>query len=403
MRSQSRYRARSISGGSTKGMNSRAYAAREMPGTASGRCSTSLPSVVTQWSRTSGWAAAAAILSRFGAVIPMSHRYRSSPRPGVSWETTDRTVAANGRLKRSSAASTVAIQLSAMRHPRWSWARQLAPPAASVVAPAPRKTADQVFRGICRPGAKDQSDLTPHPKRRVPKSSGLHGPRRLLARGLRLPGRPRLPVSLQPPAGSSARGPPGRVERGPVKHEPAVGDLAVGNGDALGGGCALDGHGFGVVHDQRGLPVAEGGDQLRAGEDLHERAHEAPVGIRTLQAASWRVADEVIGDVAHGLVQVVTGPGLEVGQCNAQRRAGGLGHDDVLPDRERCVPCCLYRHRGHRERNAAAAGRREMSCWESWSRPCWSMPGPAMSRRSASLPTRTAANCRCTATGYSAR
>jgi len=27
-----------------------------------------------------------------------------------------------------------------------------------------------------------------------------------------------------------------------------------------------------VVHDQRGLVVTEGGDHLRAGEDLHERA-----------------------------------------------------------------------------------------------------------------------------------
>src|SRR2546430_167398 len=115
MRSESRYRARSRPGGSTKGMNSRAYAAREMPGTASGRCPTFSPSVVTQCSRTPGRAAAAAIISRLPAVIPMSHRYRSSPRPGLSWETTERTVAASGRLKRSSAARTAAIRLSATR------------------------------------------------------------------------------------------------------------------------------------------------------------------------------------------------------------------------------------------------------------------------------------------------
>src|SRR6266566_6528338 len=120
--------------------------------------------------------------------------------------------------------------------------------------------------------------------------------------------------------GPSLRGLPGRVERGPVKDEPAVGDLAVGNGDALGAGCALDGHGFGVVHDQRGPVVAEGGDQLRAGEDLHERAHEAPVGICALQAAGWRVADDVVGDVTHGLVQVVAGPGVVIGERGASRR-----------------------------------------------------------------------------------
>ncbi len=84
-----------------------------MPGTASGRCPSFSPSVVTQWSRTPGRAAAAAIISRLPAVIPMSHRYRSSPRPGLSWETSEATVAASGRLKRSSAARTVVIRLLA--------------------------------------------------------------------------------------------------------------------------------------------------------------------------------------------------------------------------------------------------------------------------------------------------
>src|SRR5262249_43819844 len=108
--------------------------------------------------------------------------------------------------------------------------------------------------------------------------------------------------------------------------EPAVGDLAVGNGDALGGRCACDGHGSGVVHDQRGLVVAEGGDQFRALEDLYERTHKAPVGLCALQAPGWCVADDVIGDVAHGLVQVVTGPCVVVGQRGPQRGAGGVGH-----------------------------------------------------------------------------
>ena len=38
-----------------------------------------------------------------------------------------------------------------------------------------------------------------------------------------------------------------------------------------------------------------------------------------------------------------------------------------------------------------------------WSRPRWSVPGPAMSGRSLSSPTRTGASCRCTATGCWAR
>src|SRR5258707_10848707 len=35
-------------------------------------------------------------------------------------------------------------------------------------------------------------------------------------------------------------------------------------------------------------------------------------------------------DVAHGLVKVVTGPGLEVGQRGPQRGAGGVGHTCFL-------------------------------------------------------------------------
>src|SRR6266487_5960145 len=184
-------------------------------------------------------------------------------------------------------------------------------------------------------------------------------------------------------AGPSWRGLPGRIERGPVKHEPAVGDLAVVNGDTLGAGCALNRHGFGVIHDQRGLGVAEGGDQFRAGEDLHERAHEAPVGICSLQAAGWRVADDVIGDVAHGLVQVVTGPGLVVGQRGAQRGAGGLGHDDV-PSRSGSVCVVLLvqtpRLPGTERCRRMSAGNAML---EWWSRPCCSLPVRAMSRRSA--------------------
>src|SRR5260370_15893902 len=63
-----------------------------------------------------------------------------------------------------------------------------------------------------------------------------------------------------------------------------------------------------------------------AGEVLHERAQEAPVGVGAFQAPAREVADDVVGDVVHGLVKVVTGPGLVVGQRGLQRGAGGVAH-----------------------------------------------------------------------------
>src|SRR5690349_14165174 len=57
--------------------------------------------------------------------------------------------------------------------------------------------------------------------------------------------------------GCSDRGVAGGLERGPVEDEPAVGDLAVLDGHALGARGAFHRHGLGVVHDQRGLVVTE--------------------------------------------------------------------------------------------------------------------------------------------------
>ena len=56
---------------------------------------------------------------------------------------------------------------------------------------------------------------------------------------------------------------PGGVEQAPVKDKPAVSDPAVGDGDVLRAWCALGRHVFGVVHDQRGDVVAEGGELKR--------------------------------------------------------------------------------------------------------------------------------------------
>src|SRR6478735_6863580 len=50
------------------------------------------------------------------------------------------------------------------------------------------------------------------------------------------------------------------------------------------------------------------------------------VGPGAFQAAGRRVADDVVGDVAHGRVQVVVGPGLVVSQPGPQRGTGGICH-----------------------------------------------------------------------------
>src|SRR5271168_670006 len=117
-------------------------------------------------------------------------------------------------------------------------------------------------------------------------------------------------------------------EWGAVEDVAAVGDLAVLDGDPLGTGSAFHRPGFGVVHDERGFIVTEGGDHFRAGEDLQERALETAVRLGAFQAAGRRVADDVVGDVAHGRVQVVIGPGLVVGQPGLQRGTGGICHGD---------------------------------------------------------------------------
>jgi hypothetical protein len=121
----------------------------------------------------------------------------------------------------------------------------------------------------------------------------------------------------------SARGVPGGVKRGLVEEEPTVGDLAAPESHALGAGSVFHRHGLGVVHDQRGLVVTKRGDHLRAGEDLHERAQEA---LDAFQARGRGVADDVVGDVILGLVNVMAGPGLVIGQPGLQRGAGGVGY-----------------------------------------------------------------------------
>src|SRR6202158_4208787 len=141
----------------------------------------------------------------------------------------------------------------------------------------------------------------------------------------RWPTPPALPSPRLRPC-RSCGGLNGGDDRGAVEDVAAVGDLAVLDGDPLGTGSAFHRAGFGVVHDERGFIVTEGGDHFRAGEHLQERALETAVGLGAFQAAGRRIADDVVGDVAHGRIQVVTGPGLVVSQPGPQRGTGGICH-----------------------------------------------------------------------------
>src|SRR5688572_11896269 len=114
----------------------------------------------------------------------------------------------------------------------------------------------------------------------------------------------------------------GGIKGSPVENEPAVGDPSVTDGHALGAWGTLDKRCLGVVHDQCRLQVTEGGDELRAGEHLHKRAHELAIRSGALQPTGRRVANNVVSDIAHGLVQIMTCPGLR--GRSALRRARGL-------------------------------------------------------------------------------
>ena len=65
--------------------------------------------------------------------------------------------------------------------------------------------------------------------------------------------------------------------------------------------------------------VTEGGDQAGRREDLREGPHEAAKGIRAVERAGRGLADDVVGDVGHGPLEVVRGPGAMVGQGDLER------------------------------------------------------------------------------------
>src|SRR6266516_7986966 len=91
--------------------------------------------------------------------------------------------------------------------------------------------------------------------------------------------RSRLPITTDSALPSTALLPSlGTRKRGRVEDYPNGGDLAVLDGEVFGRGNALGGNGVRVVEQQRGLVVAEGGNQRRTGEHLCEShlglAHE---------------------------------------------------------------------------------------------------------------------------------
>ena len=89
-------------------------------------------------------------------------------------------------------------------------------------------------------------------------------------------------------------------------------------------------YGVGVVDDDRALVVAVGSNEVRPGEDLDERAHEVAERRCALQPARRGLADDVVGDVGHGPLEVVRCPGPVVGERGLQGLAVGATHAWVL-------------------------------------------------------------------------
>src|SRR5215510_8647385 len=119
-------------------------------------------------------------------------------------------------------------------------------------------------------------------------------------------------------------------ERGLVEHDPQRGDLAAGDRGA--GGDVVAGHrdGGDVVHQQRGLVVAERGGQRGAGNHREEALLEVTEGFAAFEVDSRRVADDVIGDGAHVLVDVVVVPRVIPGQSDLKRGTAGCSHSKIL-------------------------------------------------------------------------
>jgi hypothetical protein len=119
-------------------------------------------------------------------------------------------------------------------------------------------------------------------------------------------------------------------DRGLVEHDPQRGDLAAGDRGA--GGDVVAGHrdGGDVVHQQRGLVVAERGDQRGAGDHREEALLEVAEGLASFEVDSRRVADDVVGDGAHVLVDVVVVPRVVPGQSDLKRGTAGCSHSRSL-------------------------------------------------------------------------
>src|SRR4029077_8615741 len=84
----------------------------------------------------------------------------------------------------------------------------------------------------------------------------------------------------------------------------------------------------------------ESGEGLDASEPDHEPAEKVPVLLCPGDSPAWRVADDVVGDVGHGIVEILAGPGLVVGQRCAERwRGAGIGHGNLPCGRGSGVAC----------------------------------------------------------------
>src|SRR5712691_3509678 len=159
------------------------------------------------------------------------------------------------------------------------------------------------------------------------RGSGLRGWAALHAAGPQPPG---WHVMAARPASLRRRAPLEGGERGLVEHDPERGDLAAGDRGVGGGEVAGHRDGCDVVHQQRGLVVTERGDQRGAADHRDEALLEVAEGLAAFEVDSRRVADDVVGGTALGLVDVVAGPRVVPGQSDLKRGTAGCSHSRIL-------------------------------------------------------------------------
>ena len=127
------------------------------------------------------------------------------------------------------------------------------------------------------------------------------------------------------PAGAA-----GSVERCAIEDDAHICDLTVAHRHVLRTWRVENWDRVRSVHDQRGAVVTERANQFRVRDDPTEWLHECPKRIGALDATRGSVANNVIGDVVHRLLEVMPRPSPVVAESDLE---------SIL-----CVWTCRRRH-----------------------------------------------------------